>query len=65
MSASENNMARQKRRHRGPLIGMALAVVAVLIAFFFFLTGEVDEGTPPEGSSTTIDGRTGQPQPEN
>jgi cell division protein FtsN len=36
MSAPNTNIERQKRRHRGPLIGMALGVIVATIGFLAF-----------------------------
>lgn len=43
MSAPDINLEKQRRRHRGPLIGMVLAVLFGLGLMFFWLTGEVSD----------------------
>ena len=63
MSAPDTVLAKQKRRHRGPLVGMALLVAIALLFFLWFLTRAVDtedtiDGDPaatavePAGSAT-------------
>ncbi len=60
MSAPDTNLEKQKRRHRGPLIGMALGVLFVGV-IFLWMTGVVAfEGQTPQGAETQIDGRTGE-----
>lgn len=59
MSAPDTNIDKQKKRHRGPLIGFAVAglfVAAILAWYLFTLAGKA---TDPEGSDVLIDGRTG------
>jgi molybdopterin-guanine dinucleotide biosynthesis protein A len=45
MSAPQTNIDRQKRRHRGPLIGILAGLAFVAILFFFYLG---DTATPDE-----------------
>lgn len=45
MSAPKTNIEHQKRNHRGPLIGIALALVVVGIIFVVFLG---DVSTPED-----------------
>ena len=40
MSAPQTNIEKQKRRHRGPLIGMALVTIFGVAMIFFWLMGE-------------------------
>jgi len=47
MSAPDTRLSRQKWRHRGPLIGIAVVVTLVLILFFSMIGSEVDEVVPP------------------
>ncbi|WP_424966790.1 MULTISPECIES: hypothetical protein [unclassified Dinoroseobacter] len=59
MSAPNTNLETQRKRHIGPLVGIALAVgfaAFLFLAYLFFLA---DEGTPPVEPETQIDGRTG------
>lgn len=63
MSAPQTNIETQERRHRGPLIGMIFAVIAVGIGFVWWLGYEAAESDPAQGSQTQIDGRTGEEVP--
>lgn len=47
MSAPNTNIERQRRRHRGPLIGMTLAVIFVLALFAMWLTGQIGSTPAP------------------
>lgn len=60
MSAPQTNIEKQQRRHRGPLIGMVVVVIAVGIGFIWWLGYEATESDPVQGSQTQIDGRTGE-----
>ncbi|EKX59197.1 hypothetical protein [Cereibacter sphaeroides] len=60
MSASDNDIEKQKRRHRGPLIGIAVVVIFALGYMVWWFGHEVSEGNAPEGSAVQIDGRTGE-----
>lgn len=64
MSQPESDLNRQKRRHAGPLIGIAavLAFVAVILTWWF--GHEAVEGNAPAGAETQIDGRTGAEEPQ-
>ena len=42
MSAPDTRLAKQKRRHWGPLVGMALLVGVALVFFVWFLGRSVD-----------------------
>jgi hypothetical protein len=62
MSPSDTNMEKQKRRHRGPLIGMAL-VIAFVVAIIVYWNGD-DVATAPgpesaEEGATAADVREG------
>jgi hypothetical protein len=61
MSSPEPELQKQKRRHRGPLIGMAVVLAFVAILFFGWSFWSAQEATPPEGADVQIDGRTGEP----
>ncbi|NEX47189.1 hypothetical protein [Pseudotabrizicola algicola] len=63
MSAPQTNIDKQQRRHRGPLIGMILVVIAVGIGFVWWLGYEAAESDPLPGPSDQIDGRTGETVP--
>ncbi len=60
MSASDNDIEKQKRRHRGPLIGIAVVVIFALGYMVWWFGHEVSEGNAPEGSAVPIDGRSGE-----
>jgi hypothetical protein len=47
MSAPQTNIEKQKKRHKGPLIGMALAVVFGVGLIFFWLMDEAADGQSP------------------
>lgn len=67
MSAPDTNLEKQKRRHRGPLVGMAVGVTFVAIIFLWMIGIVAFDGQTPEGAATQIDGRTGEqttPAPE-
>ena len=59
MSAPDTNVEKQKRFHKGPLIGMAAAVVFALTLLILWLTYEVEgsessnENTNPEVPTLT------------
>ena len=44
MSAPQTNIEKQQRRHRGPLIGMAVVVALVAIGFVWWLG--IESGNP-------------------
>ena len=47
MSAPKTNIEKQKRWHRVPLLGMALAVLVGVGSAFLWLTQEVADSDPP------------------
>lgn len=47
MSAPNTNIERQRRRHRGPLVGITLAVIFVLALFAMWLTGQIGSTSAP------------------
>ena len=50
MSAPDTGLAKQKRRHRGPLLGMAILVGVVLVFFLWFLGRSVDDDGSTDGA---------------
>ncbi len=60
MSAPETNIEKQKKRHRGPLIGLAIAAVFVVLILGYYIVNLVAQGSNPEGADVLIDGRTGE-----
>lgn len=55
MSAPQTNIETQKRRHRGPLIGMGFAVLVGVGAILIWLFDEVETAGPPEGEPAAIE----------
>ncbi len=49
MSAPDNRLTKQKRRHRGPLAGIVAVLVFVLAALLWFTAGVDDADLAPEG----------------
>ncbi|GLS86047.1 hypothetical protein GCM10010873_10210 [Cypionkella aquatica] len=47
MSAPNTNIDKQARRHRGPLIGMALAVIFGVAVILYWLFEESAQSDPP------------------
>lgn len=47
MSAPRTNIEKQMRHHRGPLIGMAVIVVLVLLGFIWWIYDEADDPVMP------------------
>lgn len=63
MSAPDTNLKKQTRRHRGPLIGMALAVI-LAVAFLGWLlvrTLVVEPEQPAQAPATQTESDTGIP----
>lgn len=48
MSAPQTNIEKQKRWHRGPLIGMAVAVIFGVAMIFFWLMDEAASSDAPD-----------------
>ena len=65
MSAPDTNTETQKKRHRGPLIGIAAVVLVAILGYFAMTTWLVEEGGVPAGADVVIDGRTGEAEPVN
>ncbi|MFN3845595.1 MAG: hypothetical protein ACK4RZ_07210 [Paracoccaceae bacterium] len=59
MSAPQTNIEKQQRRHRGPLIGMAVLVVVVLLGLVWWLGQEAAGSDQPQGAGVPTDGRSG------
>lgn len=53
MSAPQTNIEKQKRRHRGPLVGMVLVTIFGVAMLFFWLTGEAEDGNKPGDAQKT------------
>lgn len=62
MTPPDVNLKKQSKRHKGPLIGLIMAVTVALIAFVWMLsnnlTADPDTAIAPAAAS---DGTTGQP----
>jgi hypothetical protein len=56
MSAPEVNIEKQKRRHRGPLIGMAVVVLFV-VALILYWPSEETPTEVPQGTDLEIEGQ--------
>jgi hypothetical protein len=54
MSAPQTNIEKQKRRHRGPLIGMVLVTIFGVAMLFFWLTGEAADGNKPGDAQPAV-----------
>ncbi|WP_373353762.1 hypothetical protein [Pseudoroseicyclus sp. CXY001] len=55
MSADKTDLDKQSRRHRGPIIGISIAVIIGIILAIFMTVTAVNRGTQPEGADTQID----------
>lgn len=65
MSAPQTNLENQKRRHRGPLMGMALVVIFAVGLIFIWLMDESSGGeTPGDEGGTAQDAAAGITDPE-
>ncbi len=60
MSAPDTNLNKQTRRHRGPLIGMAIVVVFAIGYGAYYLGNLAADGNNPDNPDVIIDGRTGE-----
>jgi hypothetical protein len=63
MSAPETNIETQKKKHKGPLVGIVGAVIFAAVLFVALLAYVSDQGGTPEGADVQIDGRTGAEVP--
>jgi len=59
MTAPDTKLERQKRRHRGPLIGIGIAVIFGVGMMMLWLFGAVSDAPPPDGVESQTDGVTG------
>ncbi len=57
MSAPDTGIETQKRRHRGPLIGMAVAVIVGVSFMTFWLFGEVATADDPQINDAQVEGQ--------
>ena len=46
MSAPDTNIDRQKKRHRGPLIGIAIGALFAFVLFGYFMSEQLDADAP-------------------
>lgn len=51
MSASETNIEKQKKRHRGPLTGMAMVIIWAVLLFSGFITWLAYQSDNPTAES--------------
>ncbi|MBV0914055.1 hypothetical protein [Anianabacter salinae] len=63
MSAPKTDIEKQERRHKGPLVGIAVAVSVALLLLLALTAYVVMTGNEPDGADTLIDGRTGEEVP--
>ncbi len=58
MSAPETNVETQKKRHRGPLVGILAAVLLVAAVFVAFLAWTADDvdNTVQDGGASAVSG---------
>ncbi len=63
MSAPQTNLEKQKKRHRGPLAGIALGIVVVGVMFLVWLIWLSDNGQTPR-EATPEGGVIGNSAPE-
>ena len=61
MSAPDTNLERQRRRHIGPLMGMAVAAIFGVGIILYWIFEDTANSPGPQGADVQIDGRTGQP----
>ena len=59
MSASETNTEKQRKRHRGPLIGIVAAIVFALVLLAILAIWVLGAGVDPDAEAV-VDGRTGE-----
>lgn len=61
MSAANTNLETQKRRHKGPLVGIGLVLGLVAVGFFLvFFSGQFLSGTDPKGTDVQIKSTMGE-----
>lgn len=61
MSSPHTDIRTQRRRHRGPLIGMAVVVLFGVLLIVYWLFEEAADANPPVGAEVHIDDRIGAP----
>ena len=61
MSAPRTNIETQARRHRGPLIGMALVVIFGVTLIVYWLLEEAATADTPRSDAVQVDGVGGSP----
>ena len=60
MSAPRTNIEKQERRHRGPLIGIAIVVVFALLTLLARAMFVSEEAGVPEGADEQVNTLTGE-----
>jgi hypothetical protein len=66
MAPHDTNTPREARRHRVPLIGMAVLLAIVLVGFFWWIGRETEGGGDPvPGTAEIEDVQPAQPAPAN
>lgn len=61
MSAPKTNLEKQKRRHWGPLLGIALALTVAALLFLWLLGYIADTGTPEPVPAPAVEDAGGIP----
>ena len=64
MAPHDTDTPREARRHRGPLIGMAVCVVVVLLGFFWWV-GRATEGRDEVPATEDAPAATAPAEPAN
>lgn len=54
MSSPDTNLEKQQKRHKGPLIGIAVVLVFAGVLFLAMLTRTAELGTPVDQENATI-----------
>ena len=63
MSAPNTNLDKQKRWHRGPLVGMAAVLCFVAVLLTAYLVFLADDGKTPAQTAPDVNGATGETSP--
>ncbi|MEL6957621.1 MAG: hypothetical protein AAGL89_01560 [Pseudomonadota bacterium] len=57
MSSPDTNLDKQKSRHWGPLIGIAVALAAAVIAMVYFISADPvsNDAADPDGTPAAVE----------
>lgn len=62
MTAPDTNLKKQKKRHKGPLIGMAIAVIVAVLFLIWMLSQNLGTDTPEqEAAPSQVEETVGPP----